>query len=253
MSEEVLPKKRTRAPRTPSKITTRKGQFVCDYTNAFIDKAVFIPGFRDVCFLNLPCAVAYLERNSENEQDLAKNLEALATSYGQTVEQLVAAPDPLQLLQNGGKLTYDEWIGDLAIWDAVTDSKGLTVDQWKRSDKRKPKKAKPAATVFEPGVYLVKPGKAAPQKVNAVDAEKGVKGQLTVVAIVRKLDKYMAGKEGFEAINGTDEKCRFAAAMCVDGEKQEKEHNVQAEKLTGINDIYGPAMFVFTRKFSLKE
>lgn len=259
MAEEVLlsKPKRTRVARVASKITTRKGQFVCDYTNMFVDKAVFVPGFRDVCFRNIPCAVAFVELSSENEQDADKALTALADHYGQTKEQLVRAPSAKLLSNNGGTLDYADWIGELHNWDLITEQSGLTVDQWKRSDTRKPKKAKAVAIVYEPGVYLIKPGKGTGLRVNALEGalQKGVKGQLTSVSVVRKLDKWLASNdrdETYASVNANADGVHVIGATPYSGcEGDAKEVNAVGSKISG-HVLYGPAMFTFTRKFSLK-
>lgn len=271
--EQVVKPKRQRSkkPRPllsgPGVVPSGK-RFVCSYSGELTERAIFIPGVNSACFLNVPCAVAYIEDNAKSAEAQATLLQDLADAYGQTLGNLVRAPQNRLLANFGGDLFYEDWIGDLVKWDALTMLHGTTVEEFKNRGKKATKRGKRGnnSVTFEAATYSISAGKGAGgcRVVNTLEdnIEAGKKGQLTSVGALRKLEKFVRGsrnkEEGEAALeNYLIEATRTSTAVilaCVARQgtvPDEKKRNAIASALCE-REVYGPALAIFTRKTAQK-
>lgn len=243
-------------------------RFVCSYSGEFGPSAVFIPGVDTACFRNLPCAFAFLEDSGAKEEVVQKYKQAICDAYEQELNTVERAPKRELLANFGGERYYDEWIGPLHFWDRLTESGGLTVAQYLAKKKSrnggatKRGKGSGARVSFDAAPYTIAYGKgpAGCKLVNAldgveVDEDVDVKKTMSMVRAMRKLQTFCnahkdlnvevcsAHAEGYYAF--------YVDAKDPTGSIPAKFQNHIAQQLLG-KTAFGPATFIFTRKYSQK-
>jgi len=222
------------------RLTVLGDRFVCSYSGRLCERAVRIPGL-------------------EEDQGICENYKnAICEEYEQSVNNVVRAPMRTQLMDFGGDLDYQSWLGPLSFWDVLTGEKGLTVAELSQSKKGGPvkKKTKSASKLdFAAGMYVIYHNKA-PKPVNAIDGaekEEGekVKAKLTPVGAMRKLGSFCHThkEQSWGARCKMDES--FVAHFTVTDAPVDKLVNKTGSLLVG-EPCYGPVVVVFTKKFSLK-
>lgn len=258
------PKPRSRAstkrkPETHGAVLTVLGdRFVCPYSGRLIERGVRIPGLEAV-FANLPCAVAWLTENVKDEKSCENFKNALCEEYEQQPASVVRAPVRTQLMDFGGDLDYETWMGDLRFWDQLTMEKGLSVKdlaQLKKGAPVKKKARKNTKIEFQAGMYVIPHNKGA-KLVNALDGStdaEPMKGKLTPVSAIRKLEAFRNSHKDITLGASCRADPRFIAHTSSLEPNTEvdttKLYNKVASRLTQ-QDCYGPAVFIFTKKTSV--
>lgn len=202
MSEGAVTKKRVRKPKVvaepePLIINNR---FVCAYTGISVGKALLFKTLPGLAFANIPCAFSYARAHSAGE----KKLRAMAEEYNQSFESIPYAPDVKDLQSQGGKLTYETWIGECGIWDAHAVEAGSSVEQYRAAHpppQKVAKKKKVADHVeLDAGCYLIgakgQISKCNAEERKADDEGVPVKGHKTVASAWRTVCKSGKGEEG---------------------------------------------------------
>lgn len=249
---------------------------ICNYSGRATTKGVAIPGAKGAAFCNLPCLFAWLDDNVPAGELHDNAVAAVCEYYEQTRENIARAPDRSRLLTFGGDETYDQWIGGLSNWEALTESKGSTPEELQKGLSKRAKNGKAAPTkggkgkqgvTFSTGVWVVSHGKAAAGcvKANALDvaataAEEGAVDnaagkKLTAVQIARKPRAYAKAHPDEVRLVHT-ESDNFAADYCVlqnnlTAIPDDKQYNSVASNLTSVK-VYGPASVTFFKKTSVK-
>jgi len=242
-------------------------RFVCSYSGEFSPSAIFIPGVDTACFHNIPCALAFLEESGAPPEVQVRYKQALCDAYEQPLELVERAPQRHYLANFGGDRFYDEWIGPLELWDRLTETSGTTVAQYKdrkqgaKGSAVKRGRGGDARVSFLAAPYVVAYGKGAAgcKLVNALDGvkeeeEHDAKDTMTMVRALRKLQTFIKGHDG-EAdfkIKSDFGEGYYAFFIGTDAPVTlPKLHNHIASSIT-TKQCYGPAVFIFTRKFSVK-
>lgn len=252
-------------------------RWVCAYSGHFCKHAVFIPGYLDKCFANIPCALAWLEETVSDETKRDDLIGKLCHAYNQLPSNIIKARDRKHLLDFGGEMDYKSWIQPFKMWDEHAAQNGVTVEQWQESQK-KPKKKKEEKLTFEVGGYLVAHNVKQPKRIEGLDGaaapevaegEKAPPAPLTLAGATRKLVKFQSqldkkkegegdgatavdeGKHGF-IFNYAARPGFTAQYLSSFDEVDPKLVNKLASQLTG-DTVYGPAIFVFTKKVTLKK
>ncbi len=265
------PKKRSREkPSAPRKkaikpVTIVNDRFVCSYSGAITEKAIFVPGDLSVCFANFPCAFAYLDATIKDAEKLHAAKVAVCDAYEQNIETVQPAPDRGLLGVFGGDRSYEEWLGPLNFWNVLTSNSGTSVSEYRNLLKNGGKRGTKGdgKITLEAGLYVVNT-KGNPRRVDAVDGavEKGAKESLTPVRAFRKLDAFVAKSakdngptfrivdigdvkgawRGYGVVLSADSKVAPGDAIPV---------NKIATAMSGLNH-YGPACVFVTKKTSIK-
>ena len=269
-------KKRSRPKKVPPEVVgagvvVLGDRFCGSYSGEFSTRAIFIPGVDSACFRNIPCAFAFLDESGASAETIQKLKEATCESYGQELATAVRAPDRTKLANFGGDLFYEEWMGELLFWDQLTDNEGLSVTQYKEHGGRrhtalKRGKGSGARVSFDAAAYSVAYGKgpAGCQLINALDAvplaadTEKPKHDLSIVRALRKLSTFVnTHKETTFEVKSSHGDGFYACFIGVDAAAPEDDDSVVPTKLN--NHIaqqilgmpaYGPALFIFTRKYS---
>lgn len=273
MEEIVDAQKQTKKRSRPKPLASGPGitplgdHFVCAYTGRVIPRAIVPSCIPKLAVANVPCAVAWIRENVEPENHDVL-LKALAEEYEQPLANLASPPPRAQLLDFGGNMPYNMWIGDLELWDTFTDQKGISVSEWKQKSKRgggglKKGKGTNARVVFEAGMYSIKPGKANSfKRVNALDGavEKGDKERLTPAAALRSVTTFAAkhatsGESDYTCIGASSLENGWSAVALVPAngafgptEGDELVNNLATQILQ--RKCYGPAVVTFTKKYT---
>ena len=261
--------KKTRGGAAGTGVVIFGDRFVCSYSGEFTERAVFIPGLDDVAFLNLPCAFAYLEDQGDDfTPEKVQELKAAALeSYEQ--DSCERAPTRKQLANFGGDKYYDEWIGHLHFWDRLTERSGLTVAQFQQKrdsgglTAHKRGGGANTRVSFESAPYVIAYGKgpAGCRIINALDGsvnrEEGevvdAKKTMSMVRALRKLTTFCNGHQDrtFEVCSASgDGYYAFFVRTSDEVDANDKRRNHIATKILGNPTAYGPAVFIFTRKYS---
>lgn len=257
------PQKRSRPkpalPKPHLKIVSINGvdRFVCDVTGRLLEKRIVVPGFeRHLSFSNVPCAVYFVRTQCtggpEKEQEL---LDAIAERYEQ-VGELPQTPSPKQLEEFGGRLSYDQWIGELDKWDQFTEEKGQTVEEHRTAPKRAKKKARakkkqPVKFVFDSKkVYLIKHTSAKQTAIVECNSLDDVRKALRSARnwFNRNNVEEQAGM--FSQTFGDAGNCAGIYNTAPVGNNGLKSYNEVAWRLLG-DEVHGPAVVWAHKKFSL--
>lgn len=262
-------------------VTIIQNKFVDSYTGELVDNTVGIPGYEDVArFATLPTMVAYLQENCKSEDDYNALCAAVAERFEQQLP-LVRAPPNVLLRSFGGKLDFVEYIGDLAVWDALTAEKGENVEEYKSrtSSKKRGSKAgsskrgTAATATIAAGLAKIvhSSATAAAVKVcNAADASAEVAKQdklkNTPASFIKSQNSFLGKSSGIgEDLSKTvrfhrvlKEGSGYIAIVLqalpgtVLTEEETKSYtNHVAQRLTG-ESVYGPALVFAQRKITVK-
>lgn len=267
MSEPIhVAKKRERQPPAPSGngVVVIGNRFVCSYSGRTVERAIFAPGTAKCCFANVPCAVAWLEENVKDADQVSTLKLSLAEKYDQPLAVLERAPHRQYLDTFGGSNDYTTWIGPLEKWDRLSEVSGTTVDEFSKKNKSGGKKKKGKAELrqnFESATYFIAHGKlsAGVKRVDTiegnVDAEGKKKSGTTHVGSMRKVFAFAKANEVQKpySISYIGNEFCYATSFTHFGDEpaDPKLHNKIASLLLG-EEVYGPAVVVFLKKHSIK-
>lgn len=212
--------------------------FVCTYTLRITDKAIFIPGHRKAgAFLNIPCAVAYIENHARNKEIAERLRRQLAEYYDQpSGATLPRAPPVEQLATFCGRLDYEAWIGDLALWDEITENRGEGVDEWRKCRSSSAKKPKRNPFKFKSGEYIIKA---------RTSGEKSIKRDADAVRAMRQLKSFAKNNAG-ELVGFFTEKFSAIGVKCL----LETNVNPIASRIIGT-EVCGPVYLIATKEFTI--
>ena len=244
LPEPVISKKRVRAKPelhhmgVYTRVVNGVESFVCTYTLRVIDKAIFIPGHRKAgAFINIPCAVTYIDKHARNKEIAARLTQELAEYYDQpSGETLPFAPPVEQLETFCGRLNYESWIGDLALWDEITENRGESVEEWRKHRGSSSKKPKRNPFKFKSGQYLIKARTA---------GAKSIKEDADAVRVMRQLKSFAKNNAG-ELVGFFTEKFSAIGVRCL----LETNVNPIASNIVG-SVVCGPMYVIATKEFAI--
>lgn len=245
-AKKKAPRKRTR---DTSLITIVNDRFLCSWTLEAREKMIITPAIGKVpsnCFVNLPCAVAWLRHMGASDEDITKHVLG-----DQQLEQVPMLPQDernrLRVFTEGGDTFYD-WMPNALEWDQHTEQAGTTVTEFRAAQKTPKKKAKPAPIKmqFEPGMHLI-PFNRLPGKGIVADSVDDPCHKL-----VSRVAEYARKHEGMELTTASGKTRRLVLIGSLPGEFDvidPSHRNVIASQLLGA-DMYGPVVLTTSTPFS---
>lgn len=245
---------------------------VCNYSGRVTQKGVAIPGVKGAAFCNLPCLLAWLYDTVPPGELLENAIDSVCQYYEQTRDNIARAPDRKRLITFGGDETYEQWIGSLSNWEALTDAKGSTAEELQKglskrgkrdSNSVKGAKGSKQSQSFTAGAWVITHNKAAAGcvKANALDvleaedagAPESTGKRLTPMQAARKPRAYAKAHEEMRLTH--TEQPGFAADYCtlhnMAAEPDDKQYNTIASNLLGVK-VFGPASVIFFKKTTVK-
>lgn len=266
-------KKRARKPaatgaKSDASVVVLHDRFVCSYTGEIRGAALFVPGYPGVCFANLPCAFAWINDNVPEEAARAELKQKTCDEYQQPSPDGVALPSSRELLAVfGGQQTYAEWIGDLRLWDGMTEKNGITVSDWQaqRGNKGGATGKSRNKLVLEAGSYSIGVGGPSQTKrvtvlggetTTTAEGKKRATPGLTDVKAMQAQDRFMKAHPEYTRLLHVGDHfvavCLVPDALAAEPVKPDPNfHNAYATACTGLM-CYGPTFVISYKKKSVK-